>query len=139
MAAHSLVAEPPCAVCGTPSARIELIAPGDLPARWDQWQDGERETFTRHYRNPARWHLLYQGPAAGSDLGQAITADRAELIAAAVEPPLDYSRLRAADFYDGAGVCQRCGAPYCKRHWRITQSGMGYCPRGHEQSLDPLY
>jgi len=30
--AEAMLAAPPCAVCGTPSARIELVAPGGLPA-----------------------------------------------------------------------------------------------------------
>ena len=33
--ARPMVVTPPCAVCGTPSARVELVAPGQLPAEWE--------------------------------------------------------------------------------------------------------
>jgi hypothetical protein len=35
--AEAMTVTPPCAVCRTPSARIELVAPGGFPAGWDQW------------------------------------------------------------------------------------------------------
>jgi hypothetical protein len=35
--AEAMVVTPPCAVCGTPSVRIELVAPGHRPAGWEQW------------------------------------------------------------------------------------------------------
>lgn len=38
--AQATVVTPPCAVCGTPSARVELVAPGELPAEWEQWPSG---------------------------------------------------------------------------------------------------
>jgi len=31
-----MVVSPPCAACGAPAAHIELLAPGQLPAGWDQ-------------------------------------------------------------------------------------------------------
>ena len=33
--AEAMVAAPPCAECGNPSTRTELVAPGQLPAEWD--------------------------------------------------------------------------------------------------------
>jgi hypothetical protein len=45
--------------------------------------------------------------------------------------------VHAAGFYDDAGFCQSCDAPYCYRHWQVTRSGYGYCPHGHGKSLDP--
>jgi hypothetical protein len=32
--ATPIVATPPCAACGTPATRVELVAPGQLPAQW---------------------------------------------------------------------------------------------------------
>lgn len=53
-----MLAVPPCVVCGLPSARLELVSPGQLPAEWDQWDDGRREVFQRH-RDLDRWRLLF--------------------------------------------------------------------------------
>jgi integrase len=35
--ATPMMVTPPCAACGTPSARVELVAPGHVPAGWEQW------------------------------------------------------------------------------------------------------
>ena len=40
-------------------------------------------------------------------------------------------------FYDDAGFCQDCDAPYCYHHWHVSETGYGYCPRSHRKSLDP--
>jgi hypothetical protein len=32
---------------------------------------------------------------------------------------------------------QGCDASYCYHHWQVSESGYGYCPRGHGKSLDP--
>ena len=40
-------------------------------------------------------------------------------------------------FYDDAGFCQDCNAPYCYRHWHVSETGYGHCPAGHGKSLDP--
>jgi hypothetical protein len=45
--------------------------------------------------------------------------------------------VHTAGFYDDAGFCRDCDAPYCYRHWHVSESGYGYCPRGHGKSLDP--
>ena len=38
-----------------------------------------------------------------------------------------FDQVATAGFYDDAGFCQDCDAPYCYRH----------CPLGHGKSLDP--
>jgi hypothetical protein len=49
---------------------------------------------------------------------------------------LRFVQVHTARFYD-AGFCQDCDAPYGYRHWQVSESGYGYCPRGHGKSLDP--
>lgn len=132
-----MVAVPPCAECGAPASRIELVAPGKNPAGWDEWPAPTRDTFTRVCRDPQGWHLLFDGPAAGSGLGQPVTAARAEEILRAFAPPLAFEKVRMARFYDDAGFCGSCGAAYCARHWNISSTGYGCCPCGHGKSLDP--
>lgn len=65
--AEAMLAAPPCAVCGTPSARIELVAPGGLPAEWERWPGTVRDTFL--HREPGQWYLLFDGVAAGKEPG----------------------------------------------------------------------
>ena len=60
--ANALVTTPPCAVCGSPAARIELVAPGQDPAEWDQWPSTVQDSIVRQ-REPGQWYLLYQGVA----------------------------------------------------------------------------
>ena len=125
----------PCAACGTPAARIELVAPGQLPAQWDQWPSTAQASVTRD-RQPGQWHLLVTGPA-GNGYGDFVDTARAGQIAWAFRPPLRFAQVRTAGFYDDAGFCPGCDAPYCYRHWQVTESGYGSCPRGHGKSLDP--
>ena len=73
--AEAMLAAPPCAVCGTPSARIELVAPGGLPAEWERWPGTVRDTFL--HREPGQWYLLFDGVAAGNGYGDPIEASRA--------------------------------------------------------------
>jgi hypothetical protein len=115
---------------------VELIAPGQLPAQWARWDKRARESF-RRWRDPVQWWLLFQGVDAGNGGGDAITAERADQIAAAFTLPYSYTQVHAAGFYDDAGFCGSCDAPYCRRHWRVSGSGYGSCPRGHGKSLDP--
>jgi len=133
--AEAMLAAPPCAVCGTPSARIELVAPGGLPAEWERWPGTVRDTFL--HREPGQWYLLFDGVAAGNGYGDPIEASRAGRIARAFRPPLGFAQVRTAGFYDDAGFCQDCDAPYCYQHWHVSETGYGYCPRGHGKSLDP--
>jgi len=136
-----MIADLPCAVCGTPSAHAEVVAPGGLPAAWAEWGERRREIYVQ-YHDPRRWRWIYEGPAAGdggggSDVGQ----EEAARIIAAFTPPVTAARVRAFDgagLYDCAGICGECGdLPYCRDHWRVTASGFGTCPRGHGKSLDP--
>jgi len=47
----AMVAEPRCVACGAVTARIELVAPGQPPARWRRWSRKHRQAF-RRYRDP---------------------------------------------------------------------------------------
>jgi hypothetical protein len=132
-----MVAAPPCAACGARSARIELVPPGTLPAEWHLWSDRHRETFAR-YRDPGRWCLLVEGIAAGNGwAGDTLDAGGAARIAAAFRKPWTYTRVHQAGFYDDAGFCAQCDAPYCFQHWHVSAIGYGHCPAGHGKSLDP--
>src|SRR5215471_14006165 len=105
--AMGMVARPECPACGSPGARIELVAPGELPAEWEQWDDDRRESFGR-YRDQGQWWLLFEGIAAGNGLGDAIGADEAARIAGAFGTPHSYDRIHGAGFYDDAGFCETC-------------------------------
>jgi hypothetical protein len=63
--------------------------------------------------------------------GAVITDERAALVCAAIEDPAGTDRLWSAGLDEVLGFCLRCGAFYCKAHWRA-----GYCPRGHLMSID---
>ncbi len=52
--AEAMVVTPPCAECGTPSARVELVAPGHLPAGWEQWPGAVQASILRQ-REPGQW------------------------------------------------------------------------------------
>jgi hypothetical protein len=131
------VAAPPCAECGNPPTRIELVAPGQLPAEWDNWPSQRQDLF-RQYREPERWRLIFKGVAAENGyLGDPIDADEAGRITQAFRPPYRFAQVHSAGFYDDAGFCEDCDAPYCYRHWHVSESGYGRCPRGHGKSLDP--
>ena len=119
-----------------PSARIELVAPGQLPAEWDQWPSTVQDSIVRQ-REPGQWYLLFKGIATYNGYGDPIDASRAGRIAQAFRPPLRFAQVHTAGFYDDAGFCQDCDAPYCYQHWHVSETGYGYCPRGHGKSLDP--
>ena len=74
--AKAMVVTPPCAVCGTPSARIELVTPGQLPAKWEQWPSTVQASISRQ-REPGQWYLLFQGVAAYNGYGDPIDASQA--------------------------------------------------------------
>jgi hypothetical protein len=134
--AKPIVVTPPCAVCGDPSARVELVAPGELPAEWEPWPSTVQDSIMRR-REPGQWYLLFKGVATYNGCGDPIDARRAGRITQAFRPPLRFAQVHAARFYDDAGFCQDCDAPYCYFHWHVSESGYGYCPRGHGKSLDP--
>jgi hypothetical protein len=131
-----MVSVPRCAECGEPASRVELVAPGQLPAQFADWDSRRQASFLRNH-DFGRWYLIFEGIAANNGSGDPVNASRAEGIAAAFRPPLTYARVHTAGFYDDAGFCERCDAAYCYRHWHVTESGYGYCSRGHGKSLDP--
>jgi len=51
--AKPMVVTPPCTACGSPSARIELLAPGQFPAEWEQWPRTVRASIMRQ-RKPGQ-------------------------------------------------------------------------------------
>jgi hypothetical protein len=78
---HAQMAQPilvtlPCAACGTRSARIELLAPGQFPAEWEQWPRTVQGNILRR-REPAQWYLLVKGIATDNGYGDPIDASRA--------------------------------------------------------------
>jgi hypothetical protein len=125
-----------CAVCPCESARIETLAPGQLPARWEKLP-GTIQAGIQQARWPGTWHLLIKGPAHGHVYGVRIDAARADQIAWALRDPLCFAQVRQAGFHDDAGFCGDCDAAYCYVHWDAVDSGYGWCPRGHGKSLDP--
>jgi hypothetical protein len=76
--AQAMVVRPPCAVCGTPSARVELVAPGCLPAEWEQWPRTVQDSIERQ-RQPGQWYLLFQGVASGNGYGDPVDPRRSGL------------------------------------------------------------
>jgi len=134
--ATPMVVTPPCAACGIPAAHIELLAPGQLPAGWDQWPGTAQGSFLRPPR-PGQWYLLRQYTATGDSYGGPIDASLAGRIAWALRPPLRLAQVRTARFHDDAGFCPDCEVPYCHQHWHRSDTGYGYCPYGHGKDLDP--
>jgi hypothetical protein len=134
--AQAMVVTVPCAVCEAPATRIELVAPGQLPTQWEQWPGTVRDSVLRH-RGPGQWYLILDGVAGGNGYGYPVEAGKAGRIAQAFRPPLCFDQVATAGFYDDAGFCQDCDAPYCYRHWHVSESGYGRCPAGHGKSLDP--
>ena len=133
----SMVADLPCAVCGKQLAHVELVAPGELPTVWAEWDRRRQESYKRHH-DPSQWRFIYDGPASGSGDGHDINIAEAARIAAAFSPPVRACRVPDdAGFYDSAGLCDRCDVPYCREHWHVTASGTGTCPSGHTKSLHP--
>ena len=81
-----MVATPSCADCGSPSTRIELVAPAELPATWEQWPSTVQGSFLLQ-RKPGRWYLIFKGVATYNGYRDPIDASRAERIARAFRPP----------------------------------------------------
>jgi hypothetical protein len=133
---QAMVVTPPCAVCGTPSARAGLVAPGRLPAGWNQWPRTVQDSIRRQ-RQPGQWYLLFGGVAAGNGYGDPIDASQAGRIARALRSPLSFAQVHRSGLHDDAGFCRDCDAPYCYQHWNVSERGYGSCPRGHGKSLDP--
>jgi len=62
-----MVADLPCAVRGKQSAHVELVAPGELPAGWADWDSRRQESYNRHH-DPGRWRAYWDEPIEGSRL-----------------------------------------------------------------------
>ena len=131
-----MVAAPACRVCGRIAARVELIAPGQLPVEWDRWNQDRKDSWLR-WREPDQWHLLFEGVATGNGSGDPVTEARALRIIDAFRLPLTWAQVHTAGFHDDASICRDCDAAYCYIHWRVSQSGYGTCARGHGKRLDP--
>jgi hypothetical protein len=128
---------PGCAICGRPSATIEVVPPHELPAEWASWEEARQQAFAK-YRATESHQLLYDGPGGSSGwVGEVIDQERAGQIVAAFSTVPSAEAIRAAGFYDGAGFCAECACFYCPKHWSVSATGFGKCPRGHGKSLDP--
>src|SRR5579863_9322108 len=122
--------QPKCKECGLRCASIEVTAPGELPAQWMAWPQARRDALTT-YRTASSHYLLYEGPGGGNGhVGDAISPERAAAILAAIANPTPEA-MAACGFYDGAGLCPQCREFYCPKHWSISATGYGTCPRGH--------
>ncbi|MEV7331365.1 hypothetical protein [Micromonospora sp. NPDC093244] len=136
---QAFVAEPPCAVCGRPAAHVELVAPGARPADWQRWSPQQRDAYNaaRQRHDDQQWWLLFSGIVAGNGSGRPVDLAEAQRIANAFAQPYRYAAVTSAGFYDDAGFCGECDAPYCYHHWAVSRTGYGRCPRSHGKSLDP--
>lgn len=130
------VFRPACARCGRPCSLIELVPPRAMPRDEVSWDPGLLESF-RERRYPDAWYMLYEGPEAGNGLGSPITEQKVERLIEAFSLEPDAGRIRVTDFFDDAGFCLECALFYCPRHWHISSTGWGTCPRGHGKGLDP--
>src|SRR5260370_9749708 len=63
--AVGILAEPLCATCGEVAARVEVVPPGQLPARWRRWSRKHQRSFEQH-RDPAQWYLMFAGVTVGN-------------------------------------------------------------------------
>ena len=70
-------------------------------------------------REPGQWYLIFKGVATENGYGNNIGASRAERIITAFRPPLTFAQVDTARFYDDAGFCQNCDAPYYYHHWHV--------------------
>ncbi|MEU8419615.1 hypothetical protein AB0C15_01900 [Micromonospora sp. NPDC048835] len=136
---QAFVAEPPCAVCGRATAHLELVAPASQPVSWQRWSPAQRDAYSaaRQRHDGQQWWLLFSGIVAGNGLGRPVDPAEAQRIADAFAKPYRYVAVTTAGFYDDAGFCGQCDAPYCSQHWNVSSTGYGRCPRGHGKSLDP--
>jgi hypothetical protein len=130
---------PKCVSCGTTCATIEIIPPHELPLEWADWSPERQKSF-REYRKSDKFYLLYSGPGGGNgSVGDAVSSEQARLVVEAFCQPTTIESIRATGFYDKAGFCLSCSEFYCPKHWSISDTGYGMCPKGHGQGLDPHY
>ena len=134
--AVAFIINPPCAVCGKPSAHMELVPPGDLPSRFPTWKPELQETFHK-YHDPSKWRWLFEGSVTYNGLGSDITEEQAATETWAFSEPFEAWRLREVECERGAGFCARCELFYCEGHWNSSVTGYGKCPEGHGETIDP--
>jgi hypothetical protein len=135
--AIGILAEPLCATCGEVAARVEVVAPGQIPARWRRWSRKHRKLFEEQ-RDPAQWYLMVGSVTGGNEwVGDPISADRAQVLIEAFRRPYRFQQVHTAGLYDDAGFCEACDAAYCQRHWHLSDTGYGRCPQKHGKSLAP--
>ena len=117
--AEAMLAAPPCAVCGTRQPVSSWWRPEGSPPSGSG--------------GPARYGTpsCTASPDSGICRLTGSRPDRPGVPASA-----GFAQVRTAGFYDDAGFCQDCDAPYCYQHWHVSETGYGYCPRGHGKSLD---
>jgi len=63
---------PHCAVCGSPATRVEIVAPGRVPAEWEQWKAERRQAFEEH-RDPGTVSEGGPNPARQAAIGHPFT------------------------------------------------------------------
>jgi hypothetical protein len=117
--AKPIVVSPPCAACGNPSARVELVAPGQLPAGWEQWPSTVQGGIVRQHE-PGQWYLLFQDIATDNGYGGSIDASQAGRIAQAFKPPLCYAQVHMAGFTTMQDSARTATL--------LTATGNGTCP-----------
>jgi transposase len=72
--AKLIVISPSCGL-RNPSARVELVAPGQLPAEWERWPSTMQHTTLRQ-RQPGQRYLLFRGLASDNGYGDPIVKRR---------------------------------------------------------------
>lgn len=112
--------------CGTSTALYEILGPGDVPARWDVWDEASKRLHVDQTDGNAWRMLILSGRVNNGVVGQRIDLDDE----AATEL---HRRLEARDVDalasvsdDLLGLCVECREFYCHMHW-----GSGRCPEGH--------
>jgi len=132
----SICLDPVCSMCGNPAAKIEIVEPNAYPKDAIKW-NAEDYSWYERFRDFSFHYLIYSGPGGSNGyIGDPIDVNRkAALIDAFTEP---YNGIKIREqFYDMAGYCAVCNKFYCNKHWSLTSSGYGKCPKGHGKSLDP--
>ena len=132
-----LVFSPRCAVCKEQAARIEIVLPHARPVDWPTRKKKRRAVYTK-WRDATKPYLLYEGPGGENGLvGDPLSVDEMHAIVTAFTAPYLPKRFARAGVDDCGGFCVRCRVFYCPRHWNISATGGGTCPKGHFQGLDP--
>ena len=133
----TVLVEPKCSVCGSSSARIEILKPDEDPQDLERWEARWRDLFEEH-RDRASWWLLFSSIGGANGVaGDPMSQEKAKRWIDALHEPLTFERVRTLDLYDDIGFCGECKKPYCATHWSVSSSGYGTCPKGHGRSLDP--